>query len=113
MIGREARAIFAGAAIVAVSTRKVLLERDELALFHAPALARDVAEHLNRSNHLVPENARAGLFPVVHRPIAAADAGCDDAQQSGIRRDLRQRKFAQLSLTWPNRYCGKRCRVRI
>ena len=52
MIGREAGAIFARAAIVAVSARQVLFERDEFALLlRVGALTEDEARAANDRGH--------------------------------------------------------------
>src|SRR6185437_11151087 len=92
----EAGAVFAGAAIFAMAARKVFLERDDIAFFHAPPFPRDIAELFDHADHLMAEDARTWLGREVHAPIAATDTRRLDPHQPRIGRDFGQGEFPHL-----------------
>jgi hypothetical protein len=107
VIGFEARAVLAGAAIFAVSAGEIFLQRDVIAFLDAPAIARDVAELLDSTDDLVAQDAGAELAAEIFAPVAAADPRRDHAQQPGIGGDVGQRELAQFGLARARHHGGK------
>ncbi len=98
VIGLEAGAILAIAAIFAVAAREIFLQRDIVAFFDAPTRLCNRSKLLDISDDLMAKNTGDKFVAGVFAPVAAAYPACDNAQQPGVRTDFRQRKFAQLSM---------------